>query len=134
MKWTARAAGGSLCLFALGFAIWYHDKANDGIAKLNQSTIINPLSKSDEIFKTMAKAITTETPGITSLPAIPTVPTVQEQEKYITSISLPDADRFIAIPQAARASFEPVTQPASRAVNRMVKDLGSAFSLPKPKM
>ena len=125
VKIVTRVAGGTVAVMAIAFAVWFNGKSNERLDVASRP-IINPFRETSNLFTSVSKTLTTEPP---------TMPTPEPLQFHTTAYRpMPETDRFMAIPVAARSGIEPVTEPATRAVSRFVKDFGSAFAIPKPKM
>lgn len=120
---VVRGAGATAVIGLLAAVVWV---SLPGPEKQNSVAVIDPFRETNNLFTGMTKAMTVD------IPAMPT----PEPIRFDASAYLPsgDADRIMAIPTAARTGVDPVAEPASRAVQRFVKDFGAAFAMPKPKM
>jgi hypothetical protein len=120
---VVRAVGATACASLLATVVWLSIPRAE---QPNAIAVIDPFRETNNLFVSMTKNVSVE---------MPTVPTA-EPFRFDASAYLPstDTERFRAIPTAARAGVDPVAEPAGRAVQRFVKDFGSAFALPKPKM
>jgi hypothetical protein len=123
---VVRVMGATTCAALLATVVWW---SIPEAGQPNAIAVIDPFRETNKLFVSVTKNVSVEAP---------TVPSVATGEpfRFDASAYLPvtNAERFQAIPTAARAGVEPVAEPASRAVQRFVKDFGSAFALPKPKM
>jgi hypothetical protein len=125
VRTVARTAAGVTAVVALGLTVWLNHSAEDKLTA-STTTLPDPFRTSNRLFAAAAKSVTSDVPSVN----VPETIRIETTSYYRP----PEPDRLLALPDAARAGVEPVSAPTSRAMNRFVKDLGAAFSLPKSKM
>ena len=125
VKTCVRFSSGTAAVIAIALAVWFFGKSDERL-QATARPMLDPFRESTHLMTTVSKSMKFETPSLL----------ISESFHLDTTAYLPNthAERFKAIPETARASMEPVTLPASKAMNRFVKDFGAAFALPKPKM
>lgn len=95
----------------------------------NQIVSLNPISKSNDALKSLAKAA-----AQSRWPESVSMKTTQDDATQEPTNTAKTIETFATTVKSAKSNLEPVSNPVSRATSRFVKDFGSAFNLNRPQM